>query len=97
MTLAPPGIKWEHQPAAFLDGLVDRDIAYLDAELSIEALVQAGLHDEVTASFELDGRTVHWQQMEPIMPGLKRLDIFTVVEQTGLIHVIHMRFADGAS
>ena len=91
---APAGIVWDNQAALFLDLLVDRDIGYLDVEMAVEALIHAGLHDEITVTFDLDGRTIHWHRMPPPMLGLHGLDIFTNVEQSGLIHVIHMRFSE---
>jgi hypothetical protein len=93
MSQAPPGIQWENPAADFIDALVDRDILYLDAQLAIEQLVQSGLHDRVTLTFDLDGRTIHWHRMPPIHIGLKALDIFTTEEQHGLIHVLYIRFA----
>lgn len=92
---APAELVWDDQPASFLDRLVDRDVLYLDAELAVEALIHAGLHDEITITFDLAGHTVHWHRMPALHPGLRPLDIFTMVEQSGLIHVIHIRFADG--
>lgn len=90
---APPGIVWEDQAAQFLDQLVDRDIGYLGVEYAVERLIHAGLHDQVTVRFLVGGLPVFWHRMPPLMPGLRPIDIFTHIEENGLVHVIHMRFA----
>ena len=89
----PAGLRWERQASDFIDSLVDRDILYLDVQDAVERLIHAGLHDRVTVTFELDGTTIHWHRMPPLHPGLKMLDIFTTVEQNGLIHVLYIRFS----
>jgi hypothetical protein len=93
---APPGLKWQDQAAFFIDRLVDRDILYLDAQIAIEELIHAGLHDRITASFDLNGITIHWHPMPPIFMGARPLDVFTTIEQDGTVHVLYIRFADGA-
>lgn len=95
MSTVPAGIIWDGQASRFLDQLVDRDIGYLDVQLAVEALIDAGLHDEVTVTFDVEGRTVHWHRMPPSQPRLRALDVFTSLEQSGAIHVIHIRFASG--
>lgn len=55
--------------------------------------IHAGLHDEITVTFDLDGRTIHWHWMPPLRKGLSALDILTTVEQSGLIRVLIIRFS----
>ena len=93
MTLAPAGIAWEDRASRFLDSLVDSNIDYMDAQIAIETLIHAGLHDEITVTFDLDGRTIHWHWMPPLTRGLSSLDVLTTVEQTGLIRVLIVRFS----
>ena len=95
MLPAPPELVWERQASAFIDALIERDIYYLDCQVAIEKLIHAGLHDEITQTFELDEHTIHWHLMPPLFPGAKALDIFTTVEQNGAIRVLHIRIAHG--
>lgn len=93
MTFAPAGIAWEDRAAQFLDSLVDSNIDYMDVQVAIETLIHAGLHDEITVTFDLDGRTIHWHWMPALACGLSALDILTTVEQSGLIRVLIVRFS----
>lgn len=90
---APPAIRWEGQAAEFLDKLVEVDIAYLDAQESVERLIHAGLLDELAIAFEVDNRTVYMHCFPKPSPRLIPLYVFTTRSQSGMIHVLHICFA----
>jgi hypothetical protein len=43
---APPSIVWERRATGFLDQLVEADIDYINVQIALEHLIDAGLHDE---------------------------------------------------
>jgi len=90
---APGGFIWEHRASLFLDRLVDEDILYMDVQIALETLIRAGLHDQITVSFEFDDRTIHWHWMPPLSPVLAPLDVLTVIEQSGAIRVLIIRYS----
>jgi hypothetical protein len=90
----PPGLRWDHQASDFLDALVDLHVDYLSVQAAVERLIHAGLHEEITAVFVLDGFNIHLHRVPPLFPEMRPLHVFTTVRTDGLIDVFHICFAD---
>lgn len=73
---------------------MDVHIGYLDVSEAVERLIHAGLHEEITAAFDLDGFNIHLHRVPPLFPTMRPLHVFTTVTNNGLIDVFHICFAD---
>jgi hypothetical protein len=91
---SPPGLRWDSQASDFLDLLVESNIGYIDVQESIERLVLAGLHEEITVGFEVDGFNIRLHRTPILFPGMRALHVFTTVTANGLIDVFHICLAD---